>query len=70
MGLEQPTGGLAGPEAGDPHLPGELPERGVDGRLELAGGDIDPKADLVALQRFDCGLHEAGKCNSGPLEVR
>src|SRR5207302_2726727 len=66
MGLEEPAGRLPGPESGDPHLPGQLAEGGVDGRLELAGGDGDPEADLVALQRFDCRLHEAGKCNSGP----
>ena len=34
-------------------LLGELAERGVDGLLELLGGDGDVEPDLVALERFD-----------------
>ena len=34
-GFEDAAGCLAGPEAGDPHLAGQLAERGVDRGLEL-----------------------------------
>jgi len=70
MGLEEPAGRLPGPKAGNPDLTGQLLEGGVDGRFELAGGDGDPEADLVALQRFDSGLHGEGECTSGPCANR
>ena len=51
--LEQPARGLAGPEARDPHLLGELAERGVDRLLESSAGIGDVEPDLVAFERFD-----------------
>ena len=51
--LEQPAGGLAGPESRELHLLGELAERGVDGALEIGRGDRDVQLDLVAFERLD-----------------
>ena len=56
-GLQDPPGGLAGPEAGDPDLPGDLAEGGVDGLLELLLVDLDGQLDLVALEGLDHGFH-------------
>ncbi len=49
-GLEDAAGGLAGPEAGEPDLVGQLAERLVDVALEAAGADGHGQADLVAVE--------------------
>ena len=51
--LEQLAGRLAGPEARQLHLVGELAERGVDRTLEIGRGDRDVQLDLVAFERLD-----------------
>ena len=60
--LEQLAGRLAGPESRDLHLLGQLAERGVDGALEVGGGDRDVEADLVAFERFDRRRDETWGC--------
>ena len=67
---------FARPESGDPHVAGELLERGVDRALELGRGDDDVKLDAVrdaggtvvrcvvfvdALDGLDGALHKEGE---------
>ena len=56
-GFEQPAGRLARPEAGNPHLAGQLAEGRVERTLELVGRHRYVELDLVLLERFDRGLH-------------
>ena len=64
-GLEDPPGGLAGPEAGDARLAGDLAEGGVDGLVELGLVDLDRQLDLVPLQGLDARLHTADHPTGG-----
>jgi hypothetical protein len=59
-GLQHPARRLAGPEARDAHLPGQLAERRVDVLFELDLVDLDADLDLVALERLDGCLHKRG----------
>ena len=52
-GLEETAGRLAGTEARHLDFLRQLPERGVDGLLEVLGRDRDVEADLVAFELFD-----------------
>ena len=56
--FEQLAGRLAGPEAGDTHLAGELLERAVDGSFEFVGRDGDVQLDLVPVECLDRALHK------------
>ena len=71
-GLQHPARGLAGPETGDPELPGELGERFVDGLLDLCFLHFDRELDLVALQWSYLGFHmrSGAYCADGGLERR
>src|SRR5262249_28726221 len=62
-GLEEAPGGLAGTEARDLHLGGELAEGGVDRPLELRGGNRHVELDLVLGELLDRGRHRRhGEC--------
>ena len=65
-GLDDLAGRLAGPEALDAHLAGDLLERRIDGLLELLLVDLDGELDLVPLEGFDGGSHAEGECTGGP----
>ena len=55
--LEHLAGRLAGPEAGDADLAGDLAEGVVDRLVELVLVDLDGELDLVSLEGRDGGLH-------------
>ena len=65
-GLQQLAGRLAGPEAGDAHLPGDALERRIDLLLELFAVDRDRQLHLVALLGLDRCLHEAAELTGHP----
>ena len=56
-GFQQLAGGLAGPEAGQPDLLGELLEGLVDLRLELSEGHLHVDANPGRAQLLDGALH-------------
>ncbi len=64
-GLEHLAGCLAGPEARQADLLGDLLEGGVHRALELASVDLDGQLDLVPLEGFDGALHAEGECIGG-----
>ena len=64
-GLEHLAGRLAGPEARDADLLGDLLEGRVDGLLELACVDLDGQLDLVALEGLDGGSSSGASVSAG-----
>src|SRR4029079_5411013 len=60
LGFEDAPGRLARAEPGELHLPGDPAERLIDVLFEFGLVDLDRKADLVAFQCLDGGLHRRG----------
>ena len=58
-GLEDAAGRLAGPEAREADLAGDLAERHVDVAVELRLVHLDRQLDLVPLEGLDRALHRA-----------
>ena len=55
--LEDPGGRFARPEAGDPHLLGDLAVRPVEVGLEFVEGHLDVDADARRTEALDGALH-------------
>src|SRR5439155_21747923 len=64
-GLEDAARRLARAEPGDANLAGDLPERGLDGLVELLLVDPHRELDLVALEGLDAGLHPPASLPTG-----
>ena len=64
-GLEHPARRLAGAEAGQPDLAGDLAERRVDVLVELGLVDVDRQLDLVALEGLQRALHRSPRVSGG-----
>src|SRR5207244_6030922 len=60
--LEQTSGCLPRPEAGNADFDGDLAKGGIEGPVELALVDLDGELDLVSFERFDRGLHRVADC--------
>ena len=69
-GLEQLARRLAGTEARDADLFGELAERGVQRGLELVSRNTDVEPDFVAIKGLYGGLHGLGSVPAGSSRSR